>query len=393
MMQVMRRISRWILRAVGLGGDFHFTWEFLLPLAAKWFAAVAIAVSADLPWYWSLLAGAGILLIVSVVIEGFISLPGKVRSWKSPTGWLVSVRTWDRDNLPATIHQMGDRQYGNVTFALDDEHKPSIWAVFHFVNASIYTLELESVEGSLQVEGNVVSGGWEFAPFAVEHGRSFVLKLRWVVSTDASVAAARRILESGQKVHVNFDAVKLKIRANEEPEITTDLRIPQQWWQPREDTIARFVTTSFEVRADERDTVLYGVVNNNSGRALTGVKVRLEKSEHLSARQSDSVVVPYDYGIQQSFLPWKPEASATKNVGPLLRGSNFEVVRLPDNSSVATLPNGKSGSGNSFTSAGCSRLTISIYADNLAPIVRTVDFRLDLSQQPGERIVLSGCTE
>lgn len=395
-LRAMRRIMRWIRRVVGFSGDLHFSWEVLLPLGIKWIPSVMVALYAwlleDLG-IWSLVFGAGVLLLFSLMVEGILVMLGKYRRWMSSPVWVERPLRWDRENLKSTLHQMDERQHGNVAFSMDDEHRPSVSVAFRYVNASVFTMIFESIEGPLQIEGDVVSGAWDFRSFEVPHGQTFGLKLRWVVNTDASVSKIKQLISTGEKVHVNLDAVRLSIRAKEEPGVTAKIGFPQQWWQPREDEIARLVTVEFRIARDHFDTVLCGIVHNVSARALTGVQVRVERSELIAPRQSDGAIVPHDFEIQQCLLPWIPEGSTEKNIGPFLHDSRFEVIRLPENSPIASLPGKGSGDtgGEYFTEAGCHRLTLSIHADNLAPITKTVDFRIQMGHQPGQRILLEQC--
>lgn len=318
--------------------------------------------------------------------------PDAVAENQGPTApWVNAVIDRDGADLKGALHQMSERQYGNVAFNLEHPHEPSIVIAFWYVNASIYTIVFQNLEGPLQVEGEAVSGHWKFDNYEVAHNRVFLIKLKWVITTETSKQTLRELLESGKSIHVNLDAVKLRIGTKEDTSIASEVRFLQQWWQPREEAVANLVTLSFEVTLDGRDVVLRGVVDNNSDLALGDVQVRVDKSELCGMRQSDGQPVWHDYAVPQVMLPWVPEDVTTKDIGPKLSGSRLEVARLPDNTSIASVPGGERHDGLIFTEAGCHRLTVTMFANNWRPRVETIEFRIAMGNSQGEKILIGKC--
>ncbi len=149
--------------------------------------------------------------------------------------WIRPLIARDSIDIKSTLHQeVGVLQHGNVAFNLEDGHEPSVVITFPYINASIFTIIFENLEGPLQVEGEMVAGGWKFERLEAPHNHEFLLKLRWIVSTEISKNTLLSRVKSRKSVHVNLDAVRLQISAKEDPNLTAEIRFPQQWWISRE---------------------------------------------------------------------------------------------------------------------------------------------------------------
>ena len=106
------------------------------------------------------------------------------------------------------------------------------------MNASVYTLQVRDVDGPFQVDGKVLSGRFLFEPLEVAHSQQIVIVLRFVIDIEASERAMRSLIEAGEKIHFNLNAVRVPLQAKEDQAVQGNLRIIEQWWKPPSDSDA-----------------------------------------------------------------------------------------------------------------------------------------------------------
>jgi hypothetical protein len=152
------------------------------------------------------------------------------RSSPETSQWLKSIVESDEKSLRNLIHDITPSQYGNVGFHLHDNHKPSVSVRFQLINASVFTLIAESVQGKLQIEHDEISGEWEFVSAEIAHGQRFNLTLRWVIGTPFTRDTLQRYQDTLTSVHLSLDNVKFLARTEEAPDVVAEVRFPQQWW-------------------------------------------------------------------------------------------------------------------------------------------------------------------
>lgn len=152
--------------------------------------------------------------------------------------WLKQLAETDREGLGESLHNLGEPQYGNIGFNLNDEHAPWVDIVFRYVNASIYTIVADGIEGVLHIEHEIVAGGWNFRPVEMPRNRPFLFRLRWTIDNEISLKTLKRLTRSGETLYVSLDNVKVRLVAKEDAAASGELRFPPQFWVPREKLLA-----------------------------------------------------------------------------------------------------------------------------------------------------------
>ncbi len=147
--------------------------------------------------------------------------------------WLEKVLAIEPADLQLNLHMDGDQQHGHVRLNLDAKRKPSISFSFVYVNTSIDSLLLTGVSGPVTAEHEEITGYFEFTPLEVPHNSRFVLRLLFVISTDASRDALRELAATGA-VHFELDTVKVALQTKHGDGRQSDLRFPQQYWSQRD---------------------------------------------------------------------------------------------------------------------------------------------------------------
>ncbi len=156
----------------------------------------------------------------------------------TPPTWFEKAIQQDAD-LRSAIPMIDEQpQSDHVVFSeLDHKLEPGILFRFMLLNASVYTVEVTTVEGILQMEGAVIPGKWKIAeaqaPVNFPRRRRYNLFLKFVLDTEAARIVVQELVASNpQEIYFDLDHVKVKVQAKEDPSVTGELRFPQQYWRP-----------------------------------------------------------------------------------------------------------------------------------------------------------------
>jgi hypothetical protein len=240
----------WLKRLSDAHGTYTFLGVIIPTISAVWIAwlgevppwgliLIAVFFSLSLlgfvPW---VIIGLRLLRLTPEELKhlgtDLLRLPEpEVKIVSSEHSWLADVVKADSQRPAASVHQLEPRQHANVEVDIKDKLKPSIQLRLSYVNASVYTLQVTDVKGSIQLQGQALPGWFDFQPFNIARNVKTLVELKFALHTEASVNTIQEIITIGKPVWFDLGTLRLTVVAVEDESIApSDVAIPDQQWRP-----------------------------------------------------------------------------------------------------------------------------------------------------------------